>query len=85
MNKEEVSKKIPDEKSTVKTYRPPDGSTPVVCIHTKPSLMKKLMAFLEHFDRPPQQLFLVFLFFLISRNLHLLKLRKMTLLNFVIV
>lgn len=49
-------------KSYVKTYRPPDGSPPVVCIYTKPSLMKKLAAFLRTFDRPPQQLFLEFAF-----------------------
>eukprot|EP00761_Pharyngomonas_kirbyi_P004132 gb/GECH01004136.1/.p1 GENE.gb/GECH01004136.1/~~gb/GECH01004136.1/.p1 ORF type:complete len:180 (+),score=67.13 gb/GECH01004136.1/:1-540(+) len=49
-------------KSTVKTYRPPDGSPPVLCIHTRPHLMKKLRAFFEHFDRPPQQLFLEFVF-----------------------
>jgi hypothetical protein len=48
--------------SNVKTYRPPDGSPPVICIHTKPSLMKRLAAFLRHFDRPPQQLFLEFAF-----------------------
>lgn len=51
-----------EEKSTVKTYRPPDNSPPVVCIHTKPSLMKRLNDFLQHFDRPPQQLFLEFVF-----------------------
>lgn len=50
------------EKSTVKTYRPPDGSTAVLCIHTTPTLMKKLAEFLRHFDRPPQQLFLEFVF-----------------------
>ncbi|KAL0482093.1 arylsulfatase E [Acrasis kona] len=50
------------DKSTVKTYRPPDGSPPVICIHTTPTLMKRLAAFLRHFDRPPQQLFLEFAF-----------------------
>eukprot|EP01080_Neovahlkampfia_damariscottae_P000837 gene837-9086_t len=66
--KEETPKTSVDEKSTVKTYRPPDGSTPVVCIHTKPSLMKKLMSFLQHFDRPPQQLFLEFVFVEVEEN-----------------
>ena len=48
--------------SSVKTYRPPDGSPAVICIHTKPKLMKRLANFLQHFDRPPQQLFLEFAF-----------------------
>ncbi len=49
-------------KSSVKTYRPPDGSPAVICIHTTPKLMKRLANFLQHFDRPPQQLFLEFAF-----------------------
>lgn len=64
--KEEIPKEplisSKDEKSSVKTYRPPDNSPPVVVIHTKPSLMKRLNDFLQHFDRPPQQLFLEFVF-----------------------
>ena len=48
--------------SSVKTYKPPDGSPAVICIHTRPRLMKRLANFLQHFDRPPQQLFLEFTF-----------------------
>jgi hypothetical protein len=59
---EQETQKTDKVASTVKTYRPPDGSPPVICIHTKPTLMKKLAAFLKHFDRPPQQLFLEFAF-----------------------
>ena len=55
-------KKTMKGSSSVKTYRPPDGSPAVICIHTKPELMKRLAAFLQHFDRPPQQLFMEFAF-----------------------
>jgi hypothetical protein len=58
----EKEKEEENIKSTVKTYRPIDGSKPCICIHTKPSLMKKLRKFLENFDKPPKQLFLEFVF-----------------------
>ncbi len=62
-SKTPVTEEEEDEKSIVKTYRPPDNSSgAVLCIHTKPTLMKKLLAFLEHFDKPPQELFLEFAF-----------------------
>ncbi|KAL9651782.1 hypothetical protein ABK040_014427 [Willaertia magna] len=44
------------------------ASTPVVCIYTKPHLMKRLKQFLDHFDRPPQQLFIDFAFVEVEEN-----------------
>ncbi|KAF0973064.1 hypothetical protein FDP41_008728 [Naegleria fowleri] len=69
-------------RSQVKTYTPPPMSdtphsspsssvastTPVVSIYTKPHLMRRLKQFLDHFDRPPQQLFIDFAFVEVEEN-----------------
>nr|QRZ58745.1 general secretion pathway protein DN2 [Malawimonas jakobiformis] len=54
--------------STVSSFRPPEGGQPVVAIHTTPALMKKLVAFLKHFDRPPQQVYLEFVFLEVAED-----------------